>query len=134
MKTALFIDDDEHYLYIIQRLKKRGLIPNLKEIITALDGKIALDYIIEHIDKELPDSIFVDINMPVMDGHTFLTHFNELRNKYKVLEKVVPIAVVTSSTSERDKEKIDSINFVKDYLVKDIDMIKLAEKINESLA
>lgn len=133
MKTALFIDDDEEYLYLIGRMMKEGKIPHLRQMYTAGHGQEAIDYLLAHLNDTLPDAILVDINMPVMDGHEFLAKFSELRKEYPRLQSVVPIAVMTTSTSEKDKEKVRQVEFVGNYLVKDVEMDKLCDKINELL-
>lgn len=134
MKSALFIDDDVDYLYIIERYKDRGKIPNLSDVITAENGKEAIEYLVNHLKSKVPNAIFVDINMPVMDGHEFLEKFQILREQHEELRHVLPIAVITSSTSDQDKNKINQMDFVSQYLVKDIGTPDLVKKINEMLA
>lgn len=64
----------------------------------AMDGKEALAKLraIEAGDK--PDIIFLDINMPVMDGWQFLT---QLRREDGYRE--IPVIVYTTSSTSKDK-------------------------------
>lgn len=64
IKIILLIDDVEENREILKRrLEREGF-----EVITAKNGKEGLDILEDHH----VDLIFLDINMPVMDGNTFL--------------------------------------------------------------
>jgi CheY-like chemotaxis protein len=63
-RTILLIDDVEENRVILKlRLEKEGFV-----VITARNGEEGL----QELEKEKFNLIFLDINMPVMDGHTFL--------------------------------------------------------------
>lgn len=55
---------------------------------------------LEYEDKDLPDCIFLDLNMPCMDGKTCL---KELKKDAKLKE--IPVIIYTTSSHERDKEE-----------------------------
>jgi CheY-like chemotaxis protein len=76
-------------------------------------------------EDRLPDIIFLDINMPVMDGWEFLNEFIKIKNNF---EKKITLYVVSSSIDPRDLERAKSINLVTDYLIKPIELKKF-EKI-----
>lgn len=64
MKKVLFVDDDEITQFLYKRLgANREILP-----FVAVNGKEAL----EIIGKEKIDYVFLDINMPIMDGIEFL--------------------------------------------------------------
>lgn len=73
------------------------------------NGKLALDAIIYCLDRKLPlpEVIFLDINMPIMDGWAFLDEFIKLPNT-----SGVHIKIITSSIDIRDRQKW------KDYMKK----------------
>ena len=50
-----------------------------------------------------PEIIFIDLNMPVVDGFQFIESFNELVNLSEAKSKLV---VLTSSVSQKDREKV----------------------------
>lgn len=118
---TLIIDDDEIDRYVLKRyLNKIDLDIKICE---KVNGKEALEFLREYDSsaKEFPESfppilIFLDINMPLVNGHEFLKGFQELRGQLDYSASVV--MMFTSSESEADKSKIMQYDFVKDYLVK----------------
>lgn len=62
-RRIMVVDDSQLIISIVQKgLQKEGF-----DVITARDGKEALD----KLEKDRPDLIISDLNMPVMDGMTF---------------------------------------------------------------
>ena len=73
--TKILVADDESDLEILIKQKFRQKIRDQKyEFIFALNGKEALEKIQQHPDV---DMVLSDINMPEMDGLTFLTKLSE---------------------------------------------------------
>jgi two-component system, chemotaxis family, chemotaxis protein CheY len=64
MKNCLVVDDSA----VIRKVARRILESLGFSIREAEDGQKALD----QCDKEMPDAILLDWNMPVMDGYEFL--------------------------------------------------------------
>lgn len=87
-KKILLIDDDTTYLYILkQMLKKHDIIG---EIVTAGNGSEALEILkIDHKMGDLTHLIISDIEMPVMNGITFLKELERLKLVDYTLTKVV---------------------------------------------
>lgn len=103
LRWVLLIDDDPITNFINQDLlKKSGLCTEVK---VAHNGREGLDFVQNSIDQKenLPAVIFLDINMPVMDGFEFLEKFQEL--KFTDKEKVV-IIMLTTSTHIKDMGKL----------------------------
>ena len=78
--------------------------------------------------ENLPNIIFLDINMPIVDGFVFLYEFekfNELvRNKCKVI-------ILSSSDNKRDIDKIVNNNHVIKFITKPLTEVALYEiKLN----
>ena len=72
MKTKILVVDDEADLELLIKQKfRRKIRENVYEFLFANNGQEALDRITENPDT---DVILSDINMPVMDGLTLLTH------------------------------------------------------------
>ena len=118
---VLIVDDDEVDRYILKRLvKKSGLDLTIFE---KIDGKDALEFFEDYEEnrKKYPESyppilIFLDINMPRINGIEFLEKFAKLREFIQIDSCV--IIMLSSSEREEDKEKIMAYDFVKDYVVK----------------
>ena len=72
MKTKILVVDDEADLELLIKQKfRRKIRESIYEFVFAGNGEEALVRIHEHPDT---DVILSDINMPVMDGLTLLTH------------------------------------------------------------
>ena len=114
-KLIMLVDEDEIDNIINQKIIEAN---NFAEgIIVYQAGQEALDYLKENYTKAeaLPDLIFLDINMPVMDGFQFLEEFEKLPGP--VHEKI-KIIMLSSSISPRDIDRAASNRFVIKYLNK----------------
>lgn len=125
------IDDDNIYQYTAKViLESTGLI---KEIRSFYDGKSAINYFrgegMENKDK-LPDVIFLDINMPEMNGWEFLDEYNILLPR---LPKPIKVYMVSSSVNSSDMQRSRSYGSVADYLVKPVNRTTYQQLI-ENLA
>lgn len=109
------IDDDDIYQFTIGITLKS--IPRVKSINKFCDGAVALEHIVAHQneEEELPDLIFLDINMPIMDGFQFMEEFTELLPK---LSKSIKVYMVSSSMDPKDMKKAKRIEAISDYLIK----------------
>ncbi|MCX2836905.1 response regulator [Salinimicrobium sp. MT39] len=127
IELACIIDDDRIYVNLVKKIIEiKKLSQNL---IIFKNGKEALDYfkaILGNIsENRLPDIIFLDLNMPVMDGWEFLSEFVKIKNNFN---KKITLYVVSSSIDPRDLQRAKSFNLVTDYLIKPIEL-KQFEKI-----
>ena len=112
-KKILIIDDDQTNVSLVQnRLRKVGY-----HAIIALDGDIGL----ERAQNEAPDLIILDVEMPRMNGYTFMVEMG----KSEKLRKI-PVIVLTS---HEEMQPIFQHRGVKGYLVKPINFDKLFEKL-----
>ena len=115
MNNLLLIDDDEDDQFFFKDVLE-SINPNL-HCATAINGKIALDKL--KANTALPDLIFLDLNMPVMNGFEFLTQFK----KENALNKV-PVGIFGTSNSIRDKELAKALK-ARVFLTKPSDLMIL---------
>ncbi|RXG23362.1 response regulator [Leeuwenhoekiella aequorea] len=111
------VDDDDIYQFtMIKILESLNLS---KKIILFSDGEEALDFMIGNLNKqnELPDVIFLDVNMPIMDGFQFMEEY--IKIKPEVNKKII-IYMVSSSVDPVDIERAKSLNEISDYIIKPI--------------
>jgi CheY-like chemotaxis protein len=121
MKKILFVDDDPVFHYIYRKIIKAiGIQCDLR---TAHNGKEALDIVTENQnDPFIPDYIFVDLNMPVMDGFRLIQNFHDLQPTEK---KKTTIIVLTSSNNDNDRRRAAGLG-IANYIVKPIETLALS--------
>lgn len=124
------IDDDNIYQYTAKvLLESTGLA---KKITSFYNGRDAISFFQKPENQntdELPDVIFLDINMPIMNGWEFLEEYNKLHTSFP---KSILVYVVSSSVDSSDMQKSRSFEAVSDYLVKPVNRSKFLE-LMESL-
>ncbi len=98
-KTVL-IDDSDIDLFIQRRfLEVYNFTDNLVAFRSAEE---ALDWLKNQESDEIPDVIFLDLNMPEIDGFLFLDAFKALPDEVREKTKIV---VLTSSNSSKDRDQ-----------------------------
>ena len=121
------IDDDRIYQFTAKKIiESTGLG---KQILSFYNGDEAITYLQENIENVdlLPDIIFLDINMPVMDGWQFLETFKILQPK---VSKPILIYMVSSSVDDYDIKKSKEYFNVTDYIIKPINRERFEQLIN----
>ena len=123
INTVCVVDDDKIYVYGLKKLiTLKQLCPNLIEF---PNGKEAIDFLMDPENAEkLPDVIFLDINMPIMDGWDFMENFSQIKPH---LGKKITVYMVSSSINQEDIDRAKKISDVTDYVVKPVTHDKLLE-------
>jgi PAS domain S-box-containing protein len=103
-----FIDDDLINNMLSERMMKKHF-PEIKSTsFLYADDAIQL---LESKDTSFPDAIFLDINMPMMNGWDFL-------DQVEKLQLSVPVYMLTSSIDPKDQAKAHQYPLVKDFISK----------------
>ncbi len=96
MKILLVDDDEDDREFFADALVGVNMNTQLQQLD---NGKSCLDYLMEQIEN-LPNLIFLDLNMPIMNGFECLA---EIRKNPKLKE--LPIAIYSTSSSDKDIEQ-----------------------------
>ncbi len=100
--TVLVVDDDDNWCFISKRIFKNAGVG--QKVVTANNGLAAIKKLqtITAEGTKLPDLIFLDLKMPVMDGFEFL---EEVTNSSELDLSRTKIYICTSSFNSKDKER-----------------------------
>ncbi len=120
-KTVL-IDDSDIDLFIQRRFLE---VYNFSsELLLYKSAEEALDWLKNINGEGAPDIIFLDLNMPEIDGFSFLKNFKDLPDKIKLKSKIV---VLTSSNSSKDREQAFSFKNVIQFITKPLKQADIEE-------
>jgi CheY-like chemotaxis protein len=127
VKNILLIDDDPVFVYLMRRIINSTSYTC--EINEFTDGELAINYLNGIRDKNelLPDLIFLDLSMPVMDGWEFLKEYSQLR---PAIKKDITLFIVSSSISPKEVERAKNFRAVSDFLIKPLGKAKVIEIID----
>ncbi|MFD0766898.1 response regulator [Mucilaginibacter lutimaris] len=121
------VDDDAVYRYAFRKfVEMKGLCP---EVVDFGSGIHAIDFLKNPINaNKLPDLIFLDIDMPTMDGWGFIEAFESIQANFK---KTPSIYLVTSSIAYTDIVKAQNHPAIIDYIMKPVDSKKFSLLFSE---
>ena len=114
--TVLYVDDDpddrQLFLEAVKSIDEKIICA------TAIDGLDGLSWLESH---KLPDVIFMDINMPLMDGKTCLT---EIKSNQKTSQ--LPVIIFTTSNNPHERIECTHIGAA-DYVLKPASYLQMRE-------
>ncbi len=115
VELVMIVDDNDTDNFISKRIIE--ITRFAKEVEIKSSGKSALEYLEENKDnaERLPNLIFLDINMPIVDGFVFLYEFEKFAEDLKDRCKVV---ILSSSDNKRDIDKIVNNDHVIKFVTK----------------
>ena len=125
-KAVMLIDDNDIDNFINEKIIKGFSFAD--NVYTHSSSKSALEFlknleILKNVPAELiPDYIFLDINMPIMDGFHFLDEFQKLSSRFRSSIKVV---MLTTSLNQSDVEKVKPFKQVVKFLHKPLTEMNL---------
>jgi len=126
MRSVLLVEDDFFDTMTVKKSFEKFNVQH--HLYTAFNGLEALDLLlgangVEPI-RPLPEVILLDLNMPKMNGHEFLTEIQ----KYPELA-AIPVFVTTTSAMDVDRLSAQNLG-VSGYIIKPLDFETSADMID----
>lgn len=124
VNNVLLIDDNDTDNFIHRTVLELNSFS--EQIVIKNSGRSALEYLSDNQTQteHLPEIIFLDLNMPVVNGFAFLHEFENfpiaLKNKCKII-------VLSSSENAKDKERVSNVPHVMHYVTKPLSEDSLEE-------
>ncbi len=117
INMSCIIDDDPIFVYGTKKVMKE--VNFCEDVMVFHNGQDAINGLRELAEenKELPSLIFLDLNMPIMDGWDFLDDFITIPNNNR--EKV-HVYVISSSIDANDFIRARNYEVVNNYILKPI--------------
>lgn len=121
------VDDDKIFQLIASRTIRATHFTG--KILQFNNGMEAIDYLQSNADNTdaLPDILFLDINMPIVDGWMFMEDYVNLKHRVK---KIIRIYMLSSSIDPRDMERAQCMSDIREYVIKPIGQDKFAAMIS----
>ncbi|MFY0582547.1 protein kinase domain-containing protein [Cystobacter fuscus] len=118
----LVIDDEPDVQLLMKQRFRKQIRESLYEFVFACDGEDALEKLRQHPDT---DAVLSDLNMPRMDGLTFLSRVGEVNPLVKV--------IIVSAYSDMNNIRVAMNRGAFDFLVKPIDFQDLEATITKTI-
>jgi len=136
-ELIMLIDDDEDDNFFHKRaIRKSGLSCKI-DVCTS--GDVAIDYLSNQGQYSAagenypqPDLIFLDINMPRVDGWEFLERYAHWIDEDE--NRTLPtIIILSNSNNASDIKRAEANNFVREYVVKPLRKEAVLQIVNNHL-
>ena len=120
------VDDEQVFHWIAQKFIEQ--INHGLESVSLYDGSEALDYL-QKPESKIPDILFLDLNMPILNGWGFLDEFANLKAR---LTKKMDIYILSSSVDPEDHKKAKKYPYVKRFLSKPLTKILIEDLLSKA--
>ncbi len=104
LQKIVLVDDDEHTNFLNKTIIRHARFAD--QVVAFTEASSALEYLEgEMTGNGLPDLIFLDINMPLMDGWDFIEKYAQ----FDLNGNAPRVIMLTSSINPKDEQRAESI-------------------------
>ncbi|WP_405294687.1 response regulator [Algibacter sp. Ld11] len=126
-QTTLLIDDDKFTNFYNEKIvKKYNAFDSVQSVNSGADALAYLQKAMDGLVKK-PEVIFLDINMPAMNGWEFIEEYSKLDKAFTADIKII---MLTTSSNPKDQEKANDSYFINGYINKPLSITLLDEALN----
>ncbi len=127
----MLVDDDPIFVFLTRKVIAETEFAGRIDVFE--NGKSGIEFLTKVIESKemLPEIIFLDLNMPILDGWGFLEEFIALKPKFA---EQITIYIVSSSVSPHDIQRAKAIDVVSDFIIKPITKDKYKDIIKNYIA
>ncbi|MES1146923.1 MAG: response regulator [Solimonas sp.] len=122
-KTILLVDDNEadnvYHQIILRRSELVG------EVMVTESAVSAMHYL-QHVARQWPNLILVDVNMPGMDGFALVSEL-----QYLSPPAYCKVAMLTSSDADRDRDRARKLTLISAYIIKPLTVPSIVQLLVE---
>ena len=115
IKVMLIDDNPANNLICRTLIKMNKLSEHIEEFLNAQTAFERLEELSKQDPEKLPDLIFLDLNMPIMDGWEFLDCYKKLPASFT---KECKVFILTSSIYQPDIQRAAEHSYIVDLLSK----------------
>jgi len=114
-KNILLVEDDPITIMVCDRIITMSAFAD--KVTSCENGKYALDHLLRIIENNepIPEIIFLDINMPVMNGWDLLEEFEKIKDQFSTLPRIY---ILSSTVDPEDYKRAKSFDAVVDFISK----------------
>lgn len=114
-KNVLLVEDDPITIMVCERIIT--MIAFAEKVTSCENGKLAIDHLRSLLEnnKPIPEIIFLDINMPVMNGWDFLEELDNIKESFEQLPRIY---ILSSTVDPEDYKRAKSFPAVIDFISK----------------
>ncbi len=119
LSCILLVDDDDNDNFFHKRtLEKTGIAERVEVVFTGEEALSYLESSVNQTGNSHPNIIFLDINMPVMNGWEFLEEYEKLPESARANTLVI---MLTTSLNPSDRERAEQNSLVNGFINKPLE-------------
>lgn len=124
IKRLWLVDDDPIFVGLTRKMMDKMLFTGNIEVF--LNGQLALEHLRQkgEVEGDLPQVIFLDLMMPVLDGWGFLDEYRKMAESVK---RNITLYILSSSNSPQDIKRARKNQEISGFITKPILRAKFSE-------